>query len=195
MTRAEREMLPFGHRQSDPSHGQDAPELAVREERDVSVYGAKMCDEPIGTVGNLRGHFTMRTAVPKDIPAQSLLANVDGALSFVIAIVPLCQVRLDLGRRPQPGQFTRASRALPRAGQHTGKLDVPKAFSKRARLVLAARGQWNVRAAGVLAGKRPLGSAVSDEVKPQKRTCCRAHGLSIAASYSPRRAARLHLAR
>jgi hypothetical protein len=30
-------MLPFDCRQSDPSRGQDAPELAVREERDVSV--------------------------------------------------------------------------------------------------------------------------------------------------------------
>ena len=153
---AKRKMLPFDRRQSDPSRGQDAPELAVREERDVSVQRAEMCDEPIGTVGNLCGHFTARTTVPEHIPVRSLFAYVYGALSFVIAVVPFRQVRFNLGRRPQPGQLIRSSRALPRAGQHTRKLDLPEAWSKFARLVLASRGQRNVRKARVLAGERPL---------------------------------------
>ncbi len=159
-------MLAFEHRQSDPSRGQDAPELAVREKRDVSVQCVKMCDEPISTIGNLCGHFTARTSVPKHIPVRSHFANVHGALSFVIAVVPFRQVRFNLGRRPQPGELTRSSRALPRAGQHTSKLDPPEAWSKFACLVFAMRSQWNVRATGVLAGERPLGFAVSNEVKP-----------------------------
>jgi hypothetical protein len=53
----------------------------------------------------------------------------------------------------EPGQLTRSSRALPRAGQHTSKLDVSEALSKFPRSVLAARGQRNVCATGVLAGE------------------------------------------
>jgi hypothetical protein len=56
---------------------------------------------------------------------------------------------------------------LPRGGQYTNKLDVPEALPKFARLVLASSGQRDVRAAGVLAGTRPLGFAVSNEVKAQ----------------------------
>ncbi len=147
---------------------QDAPELAVREERDISVQCAEMCDEPISTVGNLCGHFTARTAVPEHIPVRSPFVNVYGAPSFIIAVVTFRQVRFNLGPRPQPGQLTRSSRALPRAGQHTCELDLPEAWSKFARLLLAARGQRNVRAARVLAGERPLGFAVSNEVKLQE---------------------------
>ena len=38
--RAEREVLTLDNCQSDPSRGEDAPELAVREERDVSSQAA-----------------------------------------------------------------------------------------------------------------------------------------------------------
>ena len=101
--RAEQEMLPFDHRQPDPSHGQDTPEMAVREERDVSIQRAEPGDEPVRAVGNLGGHFTARTTVPKEIPVRPRFANVHGVLSFVIAIVPLRQVRFDFGRRrPNP---------------------------------------------------------------------------------------------
>jgi hypothetical protein len=79
-------MLPFDRRHSNPSRGQDASKLAMREERDVAFQLVKMGDEPISTVGNLRGRFAARTTVPKHVPVWMLLANVHGALYFVIAI-------------------------------------------------------------------------------------------------------------
>jgi hypothetical protein len=57
---------------------------------------------------------------------------------------------------------------LPRGGQHTSKLNVPEALSKFQRPILAARDQRNVRATGVPAGERPLGFAVSNEVKARE---------------------------
>ena len=158
-------MLPFDHRQSEPSRSQDASEVAMLEERDISAQRPKTDNEAISAVGNLRGRFTPGTAVPKEIPGRPPFANVRRASSFVLAIVPLRQVRFDFGRRTQAGQLTRSSRALPRAGQPPGKLDVPEALSKFQRSVLAARCQWNVRATGVPAGERPLGFAVSNMVK------------------------------
>jgi hypothetical protein len=70
--------------------------------------------------------------------------------------------------RAQNFSLTRSSHALPRAGQHTSKLDVPEALSKFPRPVLATRSQRNVRAPGVLAGERPLGFAVSNEVNARE---------------------------
>ena len=78
-----------------------------------------------------------------------------------------------------------------------GPVRFPQPHRTRATRRFAARGQQNVRATGVPAGDCPLGFAVSDEVKAPGHgfACCHAHVLSIAAVYSPRRAAWLHLAR
>jgi len=117
----------------------------------------------------LRGRFTARTTVTKDVPARSSHANVLGALSFVIAVIPLGQVGFNLGRRREPDQLAGPPRAPPRTGQHTTKLGRPQPWSKFARLGFAFRGQRNIRSTGMLAGERPRGSAVSNEIKLQER--------------------------
>jgi hypothetical protein len=90
--RAEHEMLRFGHRQSDPARGQDTAELAVRKERDISVQRTQTSEKPIGTGGNLCGHFSVGAPVPTYIPVRPLVEDIQRALSFVIAIVPFGQV-------------------------------------------------------------------------------------------------------
>ena len=92
---------PSADLQSDPSGGQDRPELAARKERDNAFQRVKTGDEAIGAGGNLRGRFTMWAAIPKYIPVRPSLANIRGALSFVVAIVPLGQVRFNLACGPQ----------------------------------------------------------------------------------------------
>ena len=107
--RAERKMPPFDRRQADPSRGEYASELAMREERDVALQRLKMGDEAIGAGGDLLGRFTARTTIPKHIPVRSLLANVYGAPSFVVAIVPLGQIRINDGRSTEPGYLARSA--------------------------------------------------------------------------------------
>jgi len=211
--RAKCKTLPFEHRRSDPSRGHDAPELAVREQRDVPFLRAQASDEPIGALGNLRGRLTAGTTVPKDVPARSSLANVGGALPFVIAIVPFAEVGLDLRRRREPDQLASSPRALPRTDQYTRKLDRPQPGSEFSRLVFAFRGQRNIRATGVLAGERPCGSPVSNEIEPHEGLLGGNHfryaaaavslgtpgvalkAVSMTAPYSPRRTALLQRAR
>jgi hypothetical protein len=82
-------MLRIDHRKSDPTRGEDAAELAVREKSNVPIDIAERSEEPVSTSGYVSGHFTMRTTVPKDVPARSSLINVDGSLPFVIAVIPL----------------------------------------------------------------------------------------------------------
>jgi hypothetical protein len=69
-------MPPSNCRQADPSCGEGAAELAMREERDVALQRLKTGDEPIGAVGDLPGRFTARATISKHIPVRPLLANV-----------------------------------------------------------------------------------------------------------------------
>jgi len=48
-----------------------------------------------------------------------------------------------------------------------GELDSTESLPNLPRFVFAMSGQWNVRAPGVLAGERPPGFAVTNEVKAQ----------------------------
>ena len=160
----EKEMSRFAYGQVNPTRGQDASEMAMREERDVSVQLPKTGNESVRAVGNLRWCFTIWTAVAEEVPVRSRLANVRGALSFVVAVVPLHQVRFEFNCLTQAGQLTRSPRALSGAGQHAGERNLPQTPAKFLRRIFSARGQRNVGAAGVLAGERPFGFTVSNKV-------------------------------
>ena len=161
---AKRKSLCFGDRQANPPRGQDAAELPVRKQSYVAIKRAKMGNKPVGPGGNQCRHFATRTTVPKDIPARSSLSNIGGKQSLVISVVPFSQVGLDRSRRRESGQLTGSPRPLARAGQHSSKPIVAEPWSKFARLLLAAGGQRNVGAAGVLASQRPLGLAMPHDI-------------------------------
>ena len=93
------------------------------------------------------------------------LPNVRRVQSFVVAIVPLRQIRFDFGNGSQLGERTGPPRPLHRAGEHAVESDSAEPFSQLARGLFTLFGQRNVRAAGVPAGQRPLGLAMSNEVQ------------------------------
>jgi hypothetical protein len=155
------------------------------------MHSGKPCDNPICSPGNLSGRFAAGATVSINHPAGPRLANIRGPLAFVIAVIPLGQVRFDVGPVPKPRQLAGSGGTLPWTGQHAGKYDVMERRCKRARLVLAMPGQWDIGTTGVLTGKRPLGFSMPDKVNPEDR----AHLRSIAVVYSPWMAARLQLAR
>ena len=142
--------------------------MTVRKEGDISVQRPESGQETVGAFGNLPGSFPARTPIAKEIPVRAPFANIHGTQSFVVAVIPLREVRVDLGDSAESGQLTSPPRSLSRAGQHLSKLDVPEARSKLLRPLLAALGQWNVCATGMLAGERPLGFAVSNKIKARE---------------------------
>jgi hypothetical protein len=99
--RAERKMLSLDERNADPSRGHDTPELLVKDERDVAIKSGKTLKEPISTIGHLRGRFASGATVAKDIPVRAPLADVRRTFAFVIAVIPLRQVRFHDRRGPQ----------------------------------------------------------------------------------------------
>ena len=152
-----------------------------------------MGDEAIGAAGDILGCFTARTAVSKNVPARTLPFDVGGASALVLAIVPLGEVGLGNGVWPKTGKLAGSPGALARAGQHMSERDALKPRREATCGVFALGGQGNVGAACVLAGERPFGLAVPDNIEPSR--AAGAHYISIAGLYSPRRAARLVSAR
>src|ERR1017187_1396270 len=133
----EQEMLRLAHRQPNPARGQNSSEMTMRKKRDISLQRAEARNQAVGAVGNLAGHFTVRTVVAEEIPVRARLENVGRVFSLVVAIVPLRQVRLDFDSWNQPGQFTRSLRPQSRAGEHPAEIETAQPLSQFARVRLA----------------------------------------------------------
>jgi len=144
--RAKRKMPPFDRRQADPSRGEYASELAMREERDVALQRLKMGDEAIGAGGDLLGRFTARTTIPNTFQSgRSLRMSTDA---------PVLRSRHS-SNSDRSGSMTAKHRtrlartfAGPLAAgwvRTRAKLDFRRHGFKFARLFFAMRSQRNVR--------------------------------------------------
>jgi len=144
------EMETFRYGQSNPSRGEDATELTVREERDFSVQLSQMGYEPIGAGGNLSGRFTPGATIAEDIPVRPDLANVHGASSLVIAIVPFGEVRFDFRIPLQSNHGTSPPCPPTRAAEHMDEFGAAQSLSQLSRFLFAMSGQRDICATGVL---------------------------------------------
>ena len=102
-------MLRLVYRQPDPSHTQDATELAVCEEGDVASQRPQTGNQPVSAFGYLRWRFAARASVPKNVPIRPLGPDLGRAPSLVVAIVPLDRIRFDFSGIIQSGKRTRSS--------------------------------------------------------------------------------------
>ena len=101
-------MLRLPYLQSDPTRAEDTPEVAMREDGNITLHRPEPSNHPICAFGYLGGRFAAWTSVSKDIPVWPCLANIRGSLSLVVAVVPLREVRFDFRNLTQPGQLTRS---------------------------------------------------------------------------------------
>jgi hypothetical protein len=145
-------MRPLDDRQSDPTGGQHAPELTVGEERDLALHGPKTSNKSVGAVRDLSGTFASGATVSKDIPIRSLLAYVDATPAFIIAIIPLGEVRFDLRLLPRYHQCTRSLCAPTGTAKYVGEFCESQSLPQLACLILAMLGQRNICSPGVLMG-------------------------------------------
>lgn len=106
----------FSHGQSDLARSQDAAKLAMRKERNISGQRTQTREESIGAVGSLYGHFSVGATIPIYIPIRTLVEDIQGAPTFVIAIIPFGQVGFIVRGFIQPDQRTGLQRTLERTG-------------------------------------------------------------------------------
>src|ERR1035437_782881 len=161
-------MLPFDHWKADPPGRQCGAELAMRKERNVATHRAQFRDDPVGTGGHFGGGLAVGAAVAPDVPVWILLAYIHRPPSFIVAVVPFSQIRFDLARRRESCELAGLARAQPRADADTVAPSLGQTWRKSACFIFAVRGQPEVGAPGVLAGERPRGLAVPNEMGSQE---------------------------
>jgi hypothetical protein len=146
-----------------PARRQNAQQMPVGEEGDISVHSPHQVDDTVDAAPNLLGGFALGNSVTPDGPAGDLVANVDSPTPLIRAVVPLPQVRRLLGRGSQPCQPACLGSTLEGAGQHSGEAAAAKQITERACLVSSHVRQGDIRVSGVPAGAAPLGLAVSHD--------------------------------
>src|SRR5262249_17372880 len=120
--------------------------------------------DPVGPGADLIGILAPGATVAEQVPAGALLADVGRGPPLVLAIIPFEQVGLRLGPVAKAGQFAGAPGALGRAAKDPVGREALEPFAEALRIALAARGEGDIGAAGVLSGDRPFGLAVTSEV-------------------------------
>src|SRR5450755_3789638 len=126
--------------------------MAMREDGDVAFQRPEPGNHPICTFGNLGGRFAAWASVSKDIPVWPCLANIHRALSLVVAVVPLREIRFDFRKLTQPGQLACSPCTLQRTGEYAAELHRAESFCQLAGVLFALFGKRNVGPAGMLAG-------------------------------------------
>ena len=145
-------MLRLDHWQPDPSRRQHDPEMPMREKYDPASHLLESNDPPVVAHCEIRWHLATGASVLKNRPLRPLAMDSSGPFAFVVAIVPVREVRFDLDLCAEPGQGAGALCALPWAGEDAVEREAGQSRGQGVRLVLALSGQGNVRPAGVLSG-------------------------------------------
>ena len=123
----------------------------------------------IGAGGHVPERLALGDRRRPDRPVGLGDAQIGGAQSVELAVVPLRQVVAALGTLPEARQRAGVARPLQRAGEHDGALDAVdpgELRGKRCGAAAADGGQRDVGATGVSPVDAPLGLTVADEVHP-----------------------------
>src|SRR5262245_43827915 len=156
-------------REAEPARRQDPQEMPAREEQDVAVDGTHPVDHAVGPHGDLVRRFTVGTAVAKQVSLRPLAMDVGAGPSFVAAVVPFEEIGIAFGARAEAGKLTGLGRTLQRAGEHLRECHALEPLGQPTGVLLATRGQRQIRQSRVLAGEAPGRFAVAREVYRRKR--------------------------
>src|SRR2546429_2684259 len=136
--------------------------MTVREQRGVAAGLGGPVDDAPGRRRDAVEELAAGRARPHG-PSGTLLADLRRGTSFVLAVIPLLEVVVGLDPVAVAGEAARLDRARERGGQHGRERAAGEDTADRRGLLAPGRAQRHVAAAGVLAGRRPLGLAVADE--------------------------------
>ena len=130
----------------DPPCGEHSPELAVREQRDITHHSPESCDQAIRPRADLRGRFSVRAAIAKDLPIRTFLSNILGMAALILAVVPLLSIGFDFRLVGSPGQLACRNGSLSRTckdaiearGGHPGPQPTRLIFTMRRKRQIGA---------------------------------------------------------
>src|SRR5262249_51233680 len=121
-----------------------------------------------GPRADLPGRLASGTAVAKELPARTLRKNLGGATALVLAVVPFDKIGIDLCDCAEARKLTRPEGPPQGTAEHPGEGQPFQPFPEPARVALAALGEGQIRAPGVLPRDRPGGLTVPRHVRDGK---------------------------
>src|SRR5271169_1393213 len=154
--------------ETEPADGEHPQEMPARKNQHVTFDRTHPAHDAVGPRANLARRLSSGTAVTEELPVRALCMDFSRSAAFILAIVPLDQVGIDLGRTAKPGQLAGSSRALQGTGEDSGKSQSAQPLAEGAGIAFAAFGQGQVGPAGMLPGEAPGGLTVPRQVYNRK---------------------------
>ena len=112
---AEKEESTVRGGQAQAARDEHAREVSAGKEEDVSVKRANPFDDAIGAPRDLVGHLAGGAPVAEQLTVWAIGQDLARRAAFVLAVVPLDQIRIDLAACAKTCQLTRSQGPLKRA--------------------------------------------------------------------------------
>src|SRR2546430_12153529 len=139
--------------------------MAMGEKGDVAIGQYCAVNDRASSCGHMVDRLPAGKTCDPEIPAGNLLANIGCRAAFVIAIIPLDEVRLNLRHISITGEAARLEGTLEWTGEDQGKTFTGQAPCDGCRLFASGFGQRQIRPPGMRARAAPFGFAVPDQPK------------------------------
>lgn len=150
-------------RQVEPAGGEKAEEMPMSEQQRIAAERPEPRDDALGPGRDVGHRFAAGAPVAEQVPPWSLAPNLRRRPPLVLAIAPLDQIVIDCRDVHEPSQLASAPRTLQWADEHSREPAPAQPRPDGQRLALAALGERNVSAPGVLPGDGPRRLAMSNE--------------------------------
>src|SRR5262245_58794108 len=137
--------------------------MPVTEQQHVALARPEIVHEDVDAVRHLLRGLARRTSVAEQLPRRLFLPDLCRREALVVAVVVLAEVVADRGALAEPRDPRRLARPPHRAREHALERPAREELAEGGGLEPALAGERDIRAAGVLAGYRPLGLAVAYE--------------------------------
>jgi hypothetical protein len=129
--------------------------VAVAEEQDIAIDGPQAHNDPVRAGANRRHRLAAWTAVAEQKPTRSLLTDVGGALTLLLAVFPLMQLGVNLGCIAEASQLARAAGPTQWANENLGKRPALEPLGQLQGVAFTLYEEREIRWSGMLTTDRP----------------------------------------
>src|SRR5271157_2234749 len=129
--------------------------MPAREKQYVSLDASNPVNDLVGSCTYFPWRFPPGTAITEQLPIRSAGMDFRTAETFILAVVPLQQVRVYLRDGAKPCQFTSLPRALQGTAKHFVERQTFQTFAELRCISFAAPGQRKIGPSSILARYGP----------------------------------------
>src|SRR5207247_939272 len=117
-----------------PSRREHPEKMCARKQKHVALHRTRSSDHAIGAGRHVGRRFASGTSVEEQLPIGTLSMDLGTRASFVLAIVPFDEIRVDFGVCSKTGETGAADCPLQRAGENTSERHCLESLTKVARI-------------------------------------------------------------